>query len=107
MTSFDDGTGETLEVRRPSPQLPGATDTAVLRVNSNGAVVSPAGTHLYYYTTNDHKVHVLDIEQAQISEITASAPIDPPGAGAQMLITPDGGTLIIAGKEAVVVMPTP
>jgi hypothetical protein len=112
LTSSNNGSGEVLEVGRPSPQLPGATETSVLQVNSNGAVVSPNGTRLYYYTADDHKVHVLDLEHTQLAqpvfpEIGASAPIEAPGAGAQMLITPDGGNLIIAGKDRVIVMPTP
>jgi hypothetical protein len=112
LTSFNDGTGERLEVRRPSPQFPGLTEIAVLSVNSNGAVVSPDGTRLYYYTADDDKVHVLDLEHTQLvqpvfPEIGASAPIDAPGAGAQMLVTPDGGSLVIAGKDRVIVMPAP
>jgi hypothetical protein len=75
-------------------------------------VVSPNGTRLYYYG-GDGLVHTLDLENPRnlgpdVFPELATAPVpDPPGAGAQMLITPEGGNLIIAGKDAVVVVPTP
>jgi hypothetical protein len=78
----------------------------------DAAVVSPNGKRLYYYETAQHRVHALDLENPQqivnhFPEVAVSAPIDPPGTGAQLVITPDGGTLIIAGKDRVIVMPTP
>ena len=77
------------------------------------AAISPNGTRLYYYATDDHRVRALDLEHPRnvgpdfFPELAASGAIDPPGSGAQMLLTPDGGSLIIAGKDRLIVMPTP
>jgi hypothetical protein len=109
---LEEGNGNALWVSAPHPGLGGVTALFALQLSMDAAVVSPNGKRLYYYETAQHRVHALDVEHPQqmvnhFPEVGVSAPIDPPGTGAQLLITPDGGTLIIAGKDRVIVMPVP
>ena len=112
-SSFNDGTSESLQLTMPSATMPGLPTSYVLHYPIGAAAISPNGTRLYYYATDDHRVHALDLEHPRnvgpdfFPELPASGAIDPPGTGAQMLLTPDGGSLIIAGKDRLIVMPTP
>jgi hypothetical protein len=109
---LDEGGGNSLWVTAPDPVLGGATALFAVHHSMDAAVVAPNGKRAYYYETVEHRVHALDLEHPQqiinhFPEVAVSAPIDPPGTGAQLLITPDGGSLIIAGKDRVIVMPAP
>jgi hypothetical protein len=109
---LEQGNGNALWVSAPNPALGGATALFAVQHPMDAAVVAPNGKRAYYYETAQHRVHALDLENPQpvvnhFPEVGVSAPIDPPGTGAQLLITPDGGSLIIAGKDRVIVMPAP
>ena len=112
--AYDPSFSPLLEVRMPSWQVPGTRTTVFLQYDVGAAAVAPDGKRLYYYANNDGKVHALDLEHPGplvgtdiFPELAAATVPDSPGAGAQMLITPDGGNLIIAGKDRVIVMPAP
>jgi hypothetical protein len=79
------------------------------------SVLSSDGTHAYSYDS-DGKVHAFDLAGTPVAGIypesaTAVAVSDPGpginGSDMRMLITPDGGTLFLAGSTQVVIVPTP
>jgi hypothetical protein len=79
-------------------------------------VISPDGTRAYVYLPATNTIHAYDLTAApdpsgQFPEIgTGLVLADAPGAaasGAEMIITPDGGALILAGTANVIVTPPP
>ena len=79
------------------------------------AVLSADGTHAYSYDS-DGKVHAFDLNGTPVAGIypesaTAVAVSDPgpgiSGSDMRMVMTPDGGTLFLAGSTQVVIVPTP
>jgi BACON domain-containing protein len=79
----------------------------------NTAVLSPDGTKAYMFGNGvDTKVHVYNLAASPVSGVfpqigTGTATPSNPGAGTRMTISPDGGTLFIAGDTGIVVMPAP
>jgi hypothetical protein len=74
--------------------------------------LSPDGRKIYAYVAGTPgMIHVYDTNapsSGSFNEIgTGTALVDSPGNGVQMVVTPDGGSLIIAGNQRVVVMPAP
>jgi hypothetical protein len=83
--------------------LPDTTTAAVLR---------PNGTRTYAYDATAGGILVYDTsatrDGAAYTALGAVTPLPAdPGTGVRMAITPDGGTLFIAGSLRIVVMPTP
>jgi hypothetical protein len=81
--------------------LPATTVTSVLAPNGARA-----------YTFDAGQVHVFDLTAAPVSGIypeigTGTALAGAPGNGVKMAISPDGGTLFLAGDARIVLLPTP
>ena len=81
--------------------------------NTTAAVVlKPDGTRAYAYDTSAGGILVYDVSVDR--DEAAYAPLGPvvplagdPGTGPEMIISPDGGTLVLAGSSRIVVQPTP
>jgi hypothetical protein len=78
----------------------------------DAGVVSPDGTRAYTYIAGTTTVHAYDLTAATVGgafpEIGSGLVLaDSPGVGPAMTITPDGGTLIVAGSINVIVTPHP
>lgn len=74
--------------------------------------LKPDGTRAYAYDPTAGGMVVYDIsvdrDEAAYTPLGAATPLaGDPGAGVRMTITPDGGTLFIAGGARIVVQPTP
>jgi hypothetical protein len=84
----------------------------VTNATSMGAI-SPDGTRVYTFSAGfpNSLVHVFDVTKASngvIPEIGTGTSIpDNPGNIGQIQVTPDGGSLIIAGDQMIIVMPSP
>lgn len=83
---------------------------------ADALVISPDGTRAYTFVESANTLHVYDLTaavdgNAQYPEIgTGLALVDTPsasGTSVAMIITPDGGTLILAGSSNVIVTPKP
>jgi hypothetical protein len=77
---------------------------------ANTVVVSPNGTRAYTYSSGTVRTYDLTTPPVlgAFSEIgIGTATPGNPGLGTVMTISPDGGTLFIAGDAAIVVMPAP
>ncbi|MDO8989009.1 MAG: IPT/TIG domain-containing protein [Sideroxyarcus sp.] len=79
--------------------------------DSDVVIISPEGANAYIYIKNTGVVHKYDLTSAiggVFAEVgTGTAVPDAPGDGILMAISPDGGSLIIAGTERVIVMAAP
>jgi len=72
-------------------------------------------THAYAFTFDsaDSKVHSFDVTTSQAGAAFqeavpgGTALLGNPGAGVRMVISPDGGTLFLAGSTQIVVLPSP
>jgi hypothetical protein len=83
--------------------LPASTTEVVLKPDGSRAyaIDSAAGGILVYDIS-------VDRDEAAYTALGAVVPLAAdPGAGRQMIITPDGGTLFIGGATRIVVQPTP
>lgn len=74
--------------------------------------ISPDGTRVYCYDASTGTIHTLDVSTLATtgtsSEIGTPVQIpDSPGTRPTMVITPDGGNLILAGTTNLIVIPTP
>lgn len=80
--------------------------------NTTAAVVlKPDGTRAYAYDTAGG-IHVYDVsvdrDEAAYPALGALVPVaGDPGSNPEMIISPDGGTLFLAGSSRIVVQPTP
>lgn len=83
--------------------LPDTTTAVVL--NSNGSrayAYDPTAGGILVYDTS------VDKDEAAYTALGAVTPLaGDPGSGVRMAITPDGGTLFLAGSTQIVVQPTP
>lgn len=79
-------------------------------------VLKPDGTRAYAYDPTAGGILVYDITEAANEDeadavypaLAAATPLaGDPGTGVRMAITPDGGTLFLAGSAQIVVQPTP
>jgi hypothetical protein len=115
-----DGTRTLLQVSDSSvvlyvpSTLPGVTfDTYQFTQQMDTAVLSPDGTRLYYFNGSTGILHTLDVHTPPPSggafpEIGSGVQVaDAPGIGPTMVITPDGGNLILAGTTHLIVLPAP
>jgi hypothetical protein len=77
----------------------------------DAVIISPDGTSAYIYIKSTGVVHKYDLTSAVggvFAEVgTGTAVPDAPGDGLLMAISPDGGSLIIAGTARVIVMAAP
>ena len=82
----------------------------------DAVVLSPDGTRAYTFDATANVVHAYDLTaavdaDAQFPEIGSGVTlVDRPsatGSNVQMIITPDGGTLVLAGTTNVIVTPKP
>lgn len=83
--------------------LPETTAAVILR---------PNGSRAYAYDPTAGGILVYDIsvdrDEAAYTALGAVTPLaGDPGSGVRMAITPDGGTLFLAGSTQIVVLPTP
>ena len=74
--------------------------------------LSPSGDRAYTFVAGTQgTVHAYNLNSASnggFAEIgTGTTIADDPGFGLQMLVTPDGGSLIIAGDQKVIILPAP
>lgn len=74
--------------------------------------IKPNGTRAYAYDATAGGILVYDIsvdrDEAAYAALGAVTPLaGNPGSGVRMAITPDGGTLFLAGSAQIVVQPTP
>jgi hypothetical protein len=79
---------------------------------TNAVVLKPNGTRAYAYDATAGGILVYDTSvdrnEAAYVALGAATPLAAdPGTGVRMTITPDGGTLFIAGSLRIVVLPTP
>jgi hypothetical protein len=100
------------ELTVPSVSSGTLYDTYPLGQEINAAVLSPDGTRIYYYDSQAGMLHTLDAHTpppgGTFPEIGSGVQLpDAPGIGPVMVITPDGGTLILAGTTHLIVMPAP
>jgi hypothetical protein len=82
---------------------------AVAPGNSAAVAVSPDGTRAYQYVTGT-LLRTFDVSSPDqsVSEIgTGTVLPSDPGANPVMTVSPDGGTLFIAGSDSIVVVPAP
>lgn len=75
-------------------------------------VLKPDGTRAYAYDPTAGGILVYDIsvdrDEAAYAALGAVVPLaGDPGSGVRMTISPDGGTLFLAGSTQIVVQPTP
>ena len=82
-----------------------------LAAASTAVAFSPDGTRAYQYVSGA-TLHTYDLTAAPVSgffpEIFGGTPLpSDPGANSVMTVSPDGGTLFIAGSDAIVVVPAP
>lgn len=81
--------------------------------NTTAALVfKPDGTRLYAYDTASGGILVYDTsvdkDEAAYTPVGAVTPLPAdPGSSPRITISPDGGTLFLAGSTRIVVMPTP
>ncbi|HEY0684109.1 MAG TPA: IPT/TIG domain-containing protein [Steroidobacter sp.] len=112
--------------------VPPAIDRSVTRVVLNGlrvydgafaflgtlptttaaVVLKPNGKRAYAYDPTAGGIVVYDVsvdrDEAAYAPLGAAVPlVGDPGTGVRMAITPDGGTLFVAGSSQIVVQPTP
>jgi hypothetical protein len=83
--------------------LPSTTNAVVLKPDGNRAYAydSTAGGILIYDTS-------VDRDEAAYVALGAATPLGAdPGSNVRIAITPDGGTLFVAGSSRIVVLPTP
>lgn len=83
-----------------------------LPATTAAVVLKPDGTRAYAYDPTAGGIFVYDIsvdrDEAAYAALGAVVPVvGDPGSGVRMTITPDGGTLFVAGSARVVVQPTP
>lgn len=83
-----------------------------LPATTTAVAVKPNGTRAYAYDPTAGGIVVYDIsvdrDEAAYAPLGAVTPLaGDPGSGVKMAITPDGGTLFLAGSTQIVVQPTP
>jgi hypothetical protein len=94
-TRVYDYDGTTLSVRGDLP------------TGANGFVISPDGNTAYAYYSANSTLRKFDLT-APGFPLRASPSVDAPGGQfAQLTISPDGGTIVMAGTQNVVVVPAP
>lgn len=77
------------------------------------SVIAPDGTRAYCYNQGTQVLHTYNLTATPVAGMfpeigTGTNLVGNPGAGAtRMVVSPDGGTLFIAGPEAIVVQPVP
>ncbi len=81
-------------------------------LNGIAGALSPDGTRAYAYNNSTGLLHVLDTTTSDgaggFVEIgTATTIADSAGTNPRMVVTPDGGTIIIVGSSNVLVVPAP
>ena len=74
--------------------------------------LSPDGSRAYAYSTGTVLLHAYDLVAPPVAGVfqeigTGTALPSDPGLSAVMTVSPDGGTLFIAGADAIVVVPAP
>jgi len=75
-------------------------------------VVKPDATRAYTFDSASSQVLSFDLTSTTpasgpLTQVGAVTPLGSPGAGVRMAISPDGGTLFIAGNSQIVVQPAP
>jgi len=83
-----------------------------LASTTNAVVLKPDGTRAYAYDATAGGILIYDIsvdrEEAAYVALGAATPLGAdPGSNVRIAITPDGGTLFVAGSSRIVVLPTP
>ena len=79
---------------------------------TTAVVMKPNGTRAYTYDPTAGGIVIYDIcvdrdEAAYVALGAATPLVGDPGSGVSMIISPDGGTLFLAGSAQIVVQPTP
>lgn len=79
---------------------------------TTAVVMKPNGTRAYTYDPTAGGIVTYDVsvdrDEAAYVALGAATPLaGNPGSGVKMIITPDGGTLFLAGSDQIVVQPTP
>ena len=78
----------------------------------DAAVISPTGNFAYTYVSANHTIHKYDLNSPNgsggFTEVGSGTTLaDSPGTGVAMTISPDGGTLFLAGSDLVLITPAP
>jgi hypothetical protein len=78
----------------------------------DAAVISPTGDIAYTYVSSDNTIHKYDLNSPNgsggFTEVGSGTVLaDFPGTGVAMTISPDGGTLFLAGSLRVLIAPVP
>jgi len=78
----------------------------------DSAIISPTGNIAYTYVSSNNTIHKYDLNSPNgsggFTEVgTGTVLADSPGTGASMTISPDGGTLFLAGSLRVLITPAP
>jgi hypothetical protein len=94
-TRVYDYDGTTLSVRGDLP------------TGANGFVVSPDGNTAYVYYSANSTLRKFDLTAPGFPLRASPSVAAPGGQFAQLTISPDGGTIVMAGTENVVVVPAP
>jgi len=94
----------------PSVQPNTTYDIYPLPIQMAAGVLSPDGNRIYAYDASGGMLYTLDAHapSSGFPQIGTGVPVpDAPGLGHQMIITPDGGTLILCGNDHLIIMPAP
>jgi len=82
-----------------------------LPADLRGFVISPDGATAYAYFSGSGTIRKFDLTSPSgggFTEVGVGTPVDSPGTFfSSMTISPDGGTLFIAGNQRMIVMPAP
>lgn len=83
-----------------------------LPATTTAVVMKPNGTRAYTYDPTVGGIVTYDVsvdrdEAAYVALGAATPLVGNPGTGVKMIISPDGGTLFLAGSSQIVVQPTP
>jgi hypothetical protein len=73
----------------------------------NPVVLSPDGNYAYGYSSADGRVRKFSIGAGSVAEIGGSTVAPATTEMSKMTISPDGGTLFLAGASMVVIAPAP
>jgi len=82
-----------------------------LPATTQAITLNPDGSRAYTYDSSE-KVRTFDLTSTPVGGMfpeigTGISPSSNPGTGVQLIISPDGGTLFLAGKNMLVVFPAP
>lgn len=82
-----------------------------LPATTQAVVLKPDGTRAYTYDSASNSIVVYDTtvdrDEAALTPLGSVTAFAAPGGSVKMAITPDGGTLFMAGTSQIVVQPTP